>query len=82
MVRGSQLQVAKLAQMCPAGPSSIQQHPAVPSDGQQCSAAASGAQRQQAVLSRVYQWPAETGVKTRAKTRMEHLGAPNVLLKN
>ena len=63
MVSGSQLQVAKLAQMCPAAPSSAR-------------------------------WPAATRVKTPGqnprskprvktwfKTQMEHLGAPNVLLK-
>ena len=57
MVSGSQLQVAKLAQMCPAAPSSAQWRPAV----------LSGDQR----------WP----VATRVKTQMEHLIAPNVLLK-
>ena len=31
MVSGSQLQVAKLAQMCPAVPSSAQRRPAAPS---------------------------------------------------
>ena len=46
MVSGSQLQVAKLAQMCPAAPSGTQQRTTVPSGGQQCSAAASGGQRQ------------------------------------
>ena len=46
MVSGSQLQVAKLAQMCPAAPSCTQQRTTVPSGGQQCSAAASGGQRQ------------------------------------
>ena len=35
MVSGSQLQVAKLAQMCVAVPSSAQQQPAVPSSAQQ-----------------------------------------------
>ena len=74
MASGSQLQVAKLAQMCPAAPSSIQQLPAVPSGGQQCSAAASGAQRRQAVLSGVYQWPAETRVKTWAGTSVPEPG--------
>ena len=46
MVSGSQLQVAKLAQMSPAAPSGTQQRTTVPSGGQQCSAAASGGQRQ------------------------------------
>ena len=46
MVSGSQLQVAKLAQMCPAAPSGTQQRTMVPSDSQLCSAAASGGQRQ------------------------------------
>ena len=67
MVSGSQLQIAKLAQMCPAAPSG----------SQQCTTAHNGAQRQPAVLSGGQRWPAVT----RVKTRMEHLVAPNVLLK-
>ena len=39
MVSASQLQVAKLAQMCLAVPSSAQQQPAVPSSAQQRPAA-------------------------------------------
>ena len=42
MVSGSQLQVAKLAQMCPVAPSGTQQRTMVPSGSQQCSAVASG----------------------------------------
>ena len=42
MVSGSQLQVAKLAQMCPAAPSGTQQRTTAPRSGQQCSAVASG----------------------------------------
>ena len=42
MVSGSQLQVAKLAQMCPAAPSSAQWRPAVASSAQQEPAMASG----------------------------------------
>ena len=63
MASGSQLQVAKLAQMCPAAPSSIQQLPAAPSSGQQCSAAASGAQQQQAVLSAQWRIYVAEGIK-------------------
>ena len=40
MVSGSLLQVAKLAQMCPAVPSGTQQRTTAPRGGQQCSAAA------------------------------------------
>ena len=39
MVSGSQLQVAKLAQMCPAAPSGTQQRTTVPSGGQRWPAA-------------------------------------------
>ena len=46
MVSGSQLQIAKLAQMHPVAPSGTQQRTTVPSGGQQCSTAASGGQRQ------------------------------------
>ena len=46
MVSGSQLQIAKLAQMCPAALSVTQQCTTVPSGGQLCSAAATGGQRQ------------------------------------
>ena len=42
MVSGSQLQVAKLAQMFPAAPSSSQRCPAAHSGGQLCPAAPSG----------------------------------------
>ena len=92
MVSGSQLQVAKLAQMCPAAPSSIQQLPAAPSGNKQCSAASTSGQRKpeskpgpEPVPEPVPEPPcrnlrAGTRAKTRAKTRMEHLGAPNVLL--
>ena len=56
MVSGSQLQVAKLAQMCPGAPSvvqssSAQQHPAAPSSAQQRSAAPSSAQQRSEALS-------------------------------
>ena len=50
MVSGSQLQVAKLAQMCPAAPSGTQQCTTAPSGSQQCSAAASGGQRVKALV--------------------------------
>ena len=42
MVSGSQLQVAKLAQMCPAAPSSAQRRPAAASSAQHWPAVASG----------------------------------------
>ena len=46
MVSGSQLKVAKLAQMCPVAPSGTQQRTTVPSGAQRRPAAASGGQRQ------------------------------------
>ena len=57
MVSGCQLQVAKLAQMCPAAPSGSQWHPA----------AHNGAQWRPAVLSGGKRWPAVTWVKTRVE---------------
>ena len=38
--------------------------------------APSSAQRRSVAASSAQRWPAATSVKTRAKTRMEHLGAP------
>ena len=79
MVSGSQLQVAKLAQMCPAAPSGTQQRTTAPSGCQQCSAAASGSQRQPGSKpqSKPQSKPgSKPRSKPRVKTRMEHLGAP------
>ena len=60
MVSGSQLQVAKLAQMCPVAPSGTQQRTTVPSGGQQWPAVLSGGQW----------WPAATRVKTRVEQNL------------
>ena len=78
MVSGSQLQVAKLAQMCPAAPSGTQQRATAPNRAQRQPAAASSAQRWPSA-TRVQTWVQtrdQTRVQTRAKTQMEHLGAP------
>ena len=62
MISGSQLQVAKLAQMCPAAPST-QQQPAVLSGGQQWPVATRVKTR---VKTQVKTW-----VKTQVKTWVE-----------
>ena len=54
MVSGSQLQVAKLAQMCPAAPSGTQQRTTAASSTQPWPEVARGGQW----------WPAATWVKT------------------
>ena len=60
MVSGSQLQVAKLAQMCPAAPSGSQRLPAAHNSAQRCPAATSSAQRR----------PAATRVKTPGRAKL------------
>ena len=82
MVSGSQLQVAKLAQMGPVAQSSAQQRTTAPSGGQQCSAAARVKLLGQAPgsSSRV-KLPGQAPGSKPGWSTLEHLVAPNVLLK-